>query len=248
VALVTIGGQGHPIDGVTAVVDAIEGLQLQVVTVDQFNVGHREMQGLARNGQEFLAQLLDIVFDEDGSLVYGQPLPVSDVSPAAVVGYQTGHGFLARLGTQQDGAMQDGDVVGYVGHVFHIRFHGQGQADFITLFPVPFQVQVAGFQDGGVCSLTVDQYMKAAGFHPMRYPDAYAKPSLALGQGQCGAFFIRKGGFLLERQAFLLPIQSGRHKQVYIEGIACMGVDELSVFAVVFHATANTTPHTLIGS
>ena len=71
VALVSIGGQGHPIDGVAAVMNAVEGFQLQVVSVDQFEIGHREMQGLAGNGQEFLAQILDVVFDEDGGLVDG---------------------------------------------------------------------------------------------------------------------------------------------------------------------------------
>ena len=69
-----------------------------------------------------------------------------------------------------------------------------------------------------------------------------------ISDGDLAGLAVGESCFLLQRDALLPPVQFRGDEEVHKEGISLLGIDELSILAVVLHTCSHTTPHGLVGS
>ena len=135
ISLVAILRKGQPVHHVTTVVNLEEGLQFAADTILHL-CAQREMQRLTGNGSQLIGNVVDIIVDEDRCLVDGQLLTAGILSEPTVVSYQVGQVLCARLHSEQDRTVHQGDVLRYVGQVFDAVVHGEGDVNDVALLPL----------------------------------------------------------------------------------------------------------------
>ena len=142
--------------------------------------------------------------------------------------------------------MHQGDVLRLVGQILDAVVHGERHFDDVALLPVTVDSDVARRAGDDADLLAVDLYLKLSGCHPPWVTHQQGELSLAIGDGDAAALAVGEGSLLTECDALLLPVQFRADEEVHVKGIAHMGVDELSVLAVILHACAHAAPHGLV--
>ena len=69
-----------------------------------------------------------------------------------------------------------------------------------------------------------------------------------LSNGDTTGLSIGEGGLLTQCQTFLLPSELRVDKKIHVKGVTNVGIDELSIFAVILHTRTHATPHRLVRS
>ena len=165
------------------------------------------MKRLSFNLLHLLNNIVNLVTDEDRSLVYRQLLAAGILSEAAVVGNEVCHVLGARLGGKQDGTVHQGDVLRHVGQVFDAVVHGERDVDDIALLPLAVDGDVAGRSADDVYGLAVYLYGELSGLYPAWIAHQQRELTLALCDGDTTRFGIGELCFLTDYDALFFPVQ-----------------------------------------
>ena len=240
-----------PVAGVAGVVDLVEGYKLErrpLVAVDA-GAADVDCERQLRRAQTLdAAQHVGAVADEHR----GRRQLLRRGHRAGGVVHTTGTGILVlqllavgSLGSQEDGTVLEGDIVGVVGARLVAQFHGQADLYLVALGPVAADGGIAGgaLLDGDVNGLTVDRNGKALA-HPLRVTDGHGVVA-GLADGEGRRLLVGEGGLLGDDE--VVTHEKGGGEEVDVEGlVGVVGVDEVTVLGVVLHARAHAAPHALV--
>ena len=247
ISLVARLRQGQPVHHVTRVVQLEERHQLVAYLV-LHPCREREVQGLACHGLQLVGNVLQIIINKDRSLIDGQLLAYCQLSETTVVGNQSYQVLSTRLHGQHDRTMHQGNILRQVGQILDAVVHREVQLHHITLLPLPADGNIAGRTGDNINRLAVHFHAELTRLHPTRIAHLQRKLALTLSNGQLTRLCIGETSLLTEHDAAFLPVQLGRYEEVHKQVVALMGIDELTVLAMVLHTCTHAAPHGLVRS
>ena len=101
-----------------------------------------EMQRLARYRLEIGSNALDVIVNEDRSLIDRQLLSACILSEAAVVSNEMSHVLCSCLHSEEDRAMHQGDVLRLVRQIFHAAVHRELDVYDVAFLPFPVYLHI----------------------------------------------------------------------------------------------------------
>ena len=107
---------------------------------------------------------------------------------------------------------------------------------------------IAGRTSYDADRFAVNLHVELTGLNPTRIAHLKCELTLTLGNGNLAILCIGETGLLTKHNAAFLPVQLCRYEEVYEQVVALMGIDKLTVLAVVLHTRTNAAPHRFVRS